>query len=458
MRIAFPMASADNPGAFVTWPGKRNFMRIDYTYLLAALLTLPALSANADEWPQWGGPQQDLVWREPGIVDSLPAGTLPRRWSTPIGEGYSGPAVAGGMVFVTDRVHGQARDGVERVHALNANTGEILWTHSYPCEYTISYPAGPRATPVYDDGRLYTVGAVGDFFCFDAKTGAVQWSKKFTTDYGTELPTWGMAAAPIIDGEQLIALAGGPNALVVSLDKKSGRENWRALHDPIIGYCPPVIFDFAGKRQLIQYHPQGVSSLDPETGKLNWEYPLQIQAGLTIATPRKLGNELLVTAFYNGSVLLDVAPDASGAKLVWRGKSNSERDTDGLHGLMCTPWYDKDCIYGVCSYGQLRCIDSRNGRRIWETFEATGEGRWWNAFLVRYEPVPNRFFIHNEQGELIIADLTKEGYREISRSLLVEPTRPVQRRMTIWSHPAFAHQSVFARNDKEIVRVNLAKE
>jgi outer membrane protein assembly factor BamB len=109
----------------------------------------------------------------------------------------------------------------------------------------------------------------------------------------------------------------------------------------------------------------------------------------------------------------------------------------------------------VCSYGQLRGLDASNGKRLWETRAATGEGRWWNAFLIPHE---DRFFIHNEQGELIIARLSPAGYKELSRAKLVEPTRKVGERMTIWSHPAFAMQSVFARNDKELVRVSLAEE
>ncbi|HBL44877.1 MAG TPA: pyrrolo-quinoline quinone, partial [Planctomycetaceae bacterium] len=87
--------------------------------------------------------------------------------------------------------------------------------------------------------------------------------------------------------------------------------------------------------------------------------------------------------------------------------------------------------------------------------QATGKGRWWNAFIIPHE---DRYFLHNEQGDLIIANLTPAGYEELSRAKLIEPTRPVQRRMTIWSHPAFAMKSVFARNDKEIIRVDLSAE
>ncbi len=119
--------------------------------------------------------------------------------------------------------------------------------------------------------------------------------------------------------------------------------------------------------------------------------------------------------------------------------------------------FDGKYIYGVCSYGQLRCLDASDGKRLWETFAATGHGRWWNAFIIPHE---DKYFLHNEQGDLIIARLAPDGYHEISRAKLIEPTRKgdAPRRTTIWSHPAFAMKSVFARNDKEIVRVSLAAD
>jgi outer membrane protein assembly factor BamB len=120
---------------------------------------------------------------------------------------------------------------------------------------------------------------------------------------------------------------------------------------------------------------------------------------------------------------------------------------------MSTPIFTRRHIYGVGSYGQLRCLDASNGKRVWETLAATGRGRWWNAFLVTHQ---DRQFIHNEQGDLIIANLSPGGYKELSRTRLIEPTRPVRRRKVVWSHPAFALKCIFARNDKEIVCVSLA--
>tara|TARA_R110002111_G_scaffold117466_2_gene179458 strand:+ start:22400 stop:23710 length:1311 start_codon:yes stop_codon:yes gene_type:complete len=425
------------------------------TILCASLISQIGFS---DDWPQWGGPQQDLVWRETEIVKTLPtSGLLPRVWSAPLGEGYSGPAVAEvnsrWCVYVTDRIFKQ-RVGYERVLCLDAETGKQIWIYEYPVEYSVSYPAGPRSTPVINDGRVYTLGAQGHLFCFDAENGKVIWQKNFVEDFGTKLPTWGSVASPLVDGNQLIALVGGTqNSLVVSFDKTTGKELWRSLEDSAVGYAPPVIFTFGGKRELIVWHPSAVSALDPKTGKLIWEVPHGVRYGLSIATPRQVGNRLFVASFYNGPRMIEVSDDGSQAKIVWSGNSDSEINTDGLHPIMMTPIFNGTHIYGVCSYGQLRCLDANNGRRLWETEKATGKGRWWNAFIIPHE---DRYFLHNEQGDLIIAHLTPQGYEEISRAKLIEPTRPVQRRMTIWSHPAFAMKSVFARNDKEIVRVDLS--
>ena len=428
--------------------------------LLAGLLCGSAIAAFsgsrtfADDWPQWGGPQRDLVWRESGIVNQLPgSGTLPRTWSTSIGEGYGGPSVADGRVYVMDRLRDEQ---LERVLCLDAETGDIIWKHDYEARYTVSYPAGPRCTPVIDGDRVYVVGAMGHMFCLSVADGSVLWKRNFVDDFGTQLPTWGMVASPLIDGDQVITLVGGSdNSLVVSFEKTSGKELWRALQDTGVGYAPPVIFEFGGRQQLIVWHPEAVSSLDPATGKPIWELPYPVRAGLSIATPRKFGNLLFVASFYNGPRMIEVSGDGSSARIVWSGNSDSEIRTDGVHPIMCTPWFDGKNIYSVCSYGQLRCLDASNGNRLWETFESTGQGRWWNAFIV---PQGDRFFIHNEQGDLIIASLSPAGYEETSRAKLIEPTRPVQRRMTIWSHPAFAMKSVFARNDKEIIRVNLAAD
>ncbi len=247
-----------------------------------------------------------------------------------------------------------------------------MWTHEWPADYAgldLHFATGPRATPTVDGERVYVLGAMGTLLCLEAATGEIAWRQDFVAAYGTEVPTWGMAGAPLVDGERQIAPAGGKDgAEVVAFDKLTGREVWRALEpDPEPGYAQPVIFEAGGTRQLIVWHPEAVVSLAPDTGKVHWRQPFKIGLGMTVATPVSDGSRLLVSSFFNGSMMLSLDGSRPAAKPLWRGKSSSEIDTDGLHALMSTPVIDGDEVYGVGSYGQLRALDAGTGKRLWES-------------------------------------------------------------------------------------------
>jgi len=217
------------------------------------------------------------------------------------------------------------------------------------------------------------------------------------------------------------------------------------------GYSSPAIIDAAGKRQLIILDPEAVSSLNPQTGQVYWSVPFTARMGLSVATPRKLGDLLFVTSFYNGAMALRLDSAQPAAKVVWRTEKAGERDTTHLNAIICTPFLEDGYIYGVCSYGQLRCLKAATGERVWETFQATTAGgpvRWANAFLVKNG---SRFFIFNEKGDLIIARLSPSGYEEISRTHLLEPTNKDCGRLVVWTHPAFANRCCYARNDRELI-------
>jgi outer membrane protein assembly factor BamB len=438
---------------------------------LLLVWTVTALRAN--DWPQWLGPQRDGVWRETGILERFTQKGPKVRWRTPISMGYSGPAVAGGRVYITDRTlprGGQNSNdpfgrssiaGKERVLCLDEATGKILWTQEYDCTYEVSYPSGPRTTPIVHEGKVYTLGAMGDLFCLDAGKGKVLWSKNFPRDYAAKVPMWGFSSNPLLDGNKIICLVGGKGGVAAAFDKDTGKELWHALEASEPGYSPPVIYDVGGKRQLIIWHPEAVNSLDPETGKVYWSQKFRVKSGLTAPMPRLMGDLLLVTSFYNGSMMLKLDRDRPAASVLWKGRSNSEQPdkTDGLHSIIPTPFLKDGYIYGVCSYGELRCLKADTGERVWSTLRATGnrdepDERWANAFLIAHG---DRFFLPNEKGDLIIARLTPQGYEEISRAHILEPTNHmVKGRLVVWSHPAFADRCVFARNDREIVCVSLA--
>ena len=438
-----------------------------YLIWVGCFLAIMQPSWLAADWPQWLGPQRDGVWREEGVVarlDKVP----PKRWEKAIGGGYAGPAVAQGRVFVLDRQLTKGRNnpanpfdrgqvpGTERVLCLSEKDGRLLWQKEYDCPYAVSYPAGPRCTPTVDGDRVYTLGAMGHLFCLNVQNGEVIWQRDFQKEFQAKVPVWGFAAHPLVDGNKLICLVGGNRGVVMAFDKHTGKVLWSAIKSPDLGYCPPMIIQAGGARQLIIWHPRALESLNPETGKVHWSEPFRVRAGLTIPTPRLSGDHLFVTSFYNGPLMMQLDSKAPKARVAWRATGRSERVTQQLHAIMCTPFVEDGYIYGVCSYGQFRCLKVSDGSRVWESFKpVTGaSGRWANAFLVKHQ---DRFFIHNEKGELIIAKLNPKGYEEISRVPLIEPTSRAQGRPIVWSHPAFANRSIYLRNDKVIRCYSLAK-
>src|ERR1043166_6966853 len=192
--------------------------------VLVVLALWPGAAPRADGWPQWRGPQRDGVWRETGIVDAIPATGIPVRWRARIGSGYSGPAVAKGRVYVTDR---KTDPEVERVVCFDEAKGNPLWVHAYACPYDdMEYGNGPRITPTVHDGKVYTLGTKGHLFCLDAAKGDVLWKKELEKDFKGRVPRYGVSAAPLLGDDLLIVCAGGePDASVIALNRHTDRKS-----------------------------------------------------------------------------------------------------------------------------------------------------------------------------------------------------------------------------------------
>lgn len=422
-------------------------------------------SARADDWPQWLGPQRDGVWRETGILEKFPKDGPRVRWRVPVAAGYSGPAVAEGKVFLTDHVVAKGAKlpknefqratipGAERVLCFNEADGKLLWQHEYDCTYTISYPLGPRTTPVVHDGKVYTLGAEGNLVCLHTDTGKPVWSHDLKAEYHVKAPLWGFSAHPLLDGKKLICLVRGEGTTVVAFDKDTGKELWRALSAKEPGYCPPMIYEAGGKRQLIVWHGESINSLDPETGKVYWTQPAVTYSGMSISTPRKLGDELFFTAVFNMAMMLRLGADRPSAEVVWKGDTKKT----GMYSVFSTPVFEDGYIYGSTTNGELMCIKAATGERLWTTLAPNNgkKGSSADVFIVKNG---DRYFLATERGDLIIAKLSPKGYEEISRAHLLDVTSKAFGRDVVWSHPAFANRSVYTRNDKELVCVSLASE
>ena len=421
------------------------------TLVLTLLFT--AGISHADDWPQWRGINRDGNWNESGLIDQFESDEIKLKWRIPIGPGYSGPTVSDGRVFITYRI---AEPQQERVLCVSEKTGEELWSYTYPCEYRIGYTAGPRASVTVENNKAYALGAMGHLHCFDADSGKVLWNRDLNTDYKIKMPIWGIAGSPIIHEDTIVLQIGGSDVCVIGLNKYTGKSQWGALKERAC-YAAPVLVNQGGVPVVVCWTGDSVSGVDPKSGKVFWNHPFPpSRMPIGVATPVISGNDLFVTSFYDGSLLLRLGKDKPAIEKVWQQTGLTERETRGIHSIISTPVFEDGFIYGVDSYGELRCLDAKNGERVWEDQTATPRARWSTIHFVKNF---DRYWMFNERGELIIGKLSPDGFKEISRAKLIEPTRDQlnQRNGVCWAHPAFANKHVFARNDKELVCASLAK-
>jgi len=367
-------------------------------------------------------------------------------WRRPVGGGYGGISVARGRAFVMDRQTKPAER--ERIVALDAACGNVLWVHEYPVRYgNLDYGNGPRATPTVLDGRVYTLGAVGHLCCLDAETGRLLWSKDLVGKFGAQAPTWGLAASPIVFEDLLIVHAGLPRGSLTAFDRQSGDERWRALDDPA-GYATPILIQRPWGTQLIAWTPLHVTALDPRTGKLDWEIPYAVNFGVSIAMPVLHENTIVVSGYWEGTKAIRLGPDRSDAELLWEENRN-------LRGLMSQPLARAGFGYLLDKQHGLTCFEIETGKKRWDDdHQATPRARSPQATFVWLLEQDDRALTLNADGELLLVRMTPKAFEELARFKLIPPTE----KSLIWAYPAYAGQHVYARSDEEIVCARLPVE
>jgi outer membrane protein assembly factor BamB len=405
---------------------------------------LCAATAGADDWPQWRGLNRDAVWNETNIIESFPANGLKISWRAPVGTGFSSPVVAQGRVFVTDAKISRAKAN-ERVFCFDAKSGQVLWTHSYPVDYAEwafdpKNPFGPRPTPIVDGSRVFTLGARGHLFCLSTRDGTVIWKKKLENKSKDSAFT----PSPLIESNLLILVLDGlpPGPCVVALDKNSGNEIWKAIDEPAT-MSSPIVVTAAGKRQLIVWTQGAINSLDPLTGKTYWRERYPASTTYAIPTPVSHGDLLLV----NG-VMFKLDHEKPGASVLWPDGRPPSRQTSSDTSA---PMLQGDHLFACNLSGALVCADAKSGRIAWETNHVTKSTSGASIHIVRNG---NSALLFTDNGDLIRAQLVPEGYREISRARLLNPTYPFGGKKS-WTPPAYANGRVFARSDEEVVCASL---
>lgn len=425
----------------------RAFRRIAISTGLVFFLAETA--SRAEDWPQFRGRERDGVWHEKGLLKSFPPGGLKVRWRKPVGWGCSTPVIAHGRVFVSDAALNRPV-AKERMQCFAEETGELLWTHAYE----VSYPewafvhgqgGGPCSTPIAEGERIYFTGSSGEVSCLDAESGGLIWGRNLGKEYTVRVLE--CRASPLIDGNLLIVPAyGKPGAALVALDKADGKELWKAL-DETVASSSPVIVNAGGARQLIFWTGASVTSLNPATGEIFWREPVVTSSNDSISTPVVDGHHLLISG-----LMMELGADKPTARVLWPGRLVGTRH---ILSHTSTPVLQGDHVYSARSSGELVCLEAATGRQVWGAKDVT---TMRNGSSIHLAPCGDFMYLFTDRGDLILARLTPQGYDEISRAHLIEPTTPFAGPKMAWTPPAFANGHVFARNDEEVVCASLAAE
>jgi outer membrane protein assembly factor BamB len=380
-------------------------------------------------------------------MQAFPTEGLPVRWRMPIGYGLSSPVIAEGRVYLADAKLEKPK-ARERLHCFDEKTGKLLWTHAYD----VSYPdwafdptqkPGPNSTPVVKDGKIYTLGMMGDLFCLDAIKGTVIWQKNLMKEYGSKEFT-GTTPSPLIE-DNLLILAPGiqPGACVMAFDKDTGREVWRVLDDHWT-YSSPIVITAGGHRQLIVWTPTAINSLNPATGETWWREEVDTANNYGVAPAVLSGDRLLLSG-----LMFQLDSTKPAATVLW---PENRVPTKVVLSSTSIPIIQGDCVYTGKSSGQLVCLDLQTGKEIWSTDKVTSRG---NGATIHLTPNGDTVLMFTDQGNLIRARLSREGYQELSRVHVIDPTYTFAGRKLIWPPPAYANGHIFVHNDEELICASL---
>ena len=414
--------------------------------LCGFLVLGPGLSistANAQDWPQWRGPGRAGVWSSVRLPRRLNQDAVEKLWSTGVGGGFSGVVVVGDRVLTMDRV-GPAQE--ERVVCLDRKDGSLLWTHSYRAPYgDLDWGKGPRATPAVEGGEVFTVGAVGRVSCLRLADGKPLWSLDLQKRFGGKPPVWGHSASPLVTGDLLYLQAGGQSgATVVALDRRTGRERWRALEDRP-GYSSPIMVKVGSTKQLLVWTADRLVALDPRTGEEIWQAPFRTSSyDVAIISPVFDGSRLFVSGYWDGASAWRLER-GRGPEELWRSRR--------LSCLMSTPLWSGDHLYVLDKRDGLLCIHWPSGKVVWtDEHRLTPKGRNPHAALVwagrdrSGKSAGGLAVALNAVGELVLLNLTPEGFEDRGRVKIIEGGDP-----PLWAHPAFSGQEVYVRSQRELV-------
>jgi outer membrane protein assembly factor BamB len=386
-----------------------------------------AADAVTHDWTAFLGPTHNAMSTETKLGRKLPP---PLVWEFAKGTGYTSPAIAGDRLLFLHRIGNE-----EVLECLHPETGARSWQVRYPTDFEdrYGYNNGPRASPVIDAERAYSVGAQGQLHCLELQTGKVIWKHDLDREYKVPQDFFGRGSTPLVEGSLLIVNVGAPGGpTVVGFDKMTGREVWRAGTEWGAGYASPVPAVVHGQRRVFVFAggeskppTGGLMSIDPASGRVDFAFPWRGRAyeSVNAACPVVFDNKVFISASYRtGGVLLEIQPDFT-YKQLWT--------TQGFALHFNTPIYKDGYLYGFDGRNEpdasLACVEVSSGKVVWrkaaewtEVLEVQGQrerqlvGTYRGSLLA----VDGQFLCLGELGHLLWLDLTPKGYKEVSRAWL----------------------------------------
>ena len=377
------------------------------------------------DWPGFRGPQRDGTLRGVQFAADWDATPPKLVWRRRVGPGWSSFAVIGDRLFTQEQ-----RGDLEAVVCLEAGTGSEIWSHEDKARFwDMVAGAGPRATPTFDQGRIYALGATGLLTALDASTGKLHWSRNIVDDSGAKPPMWGFSSSPLVVDGAVIVYAGGadPKGLL-AYRTDTGEPAWTAATGPI-SYSSPQLINVGGESQVLLLSDRGLLAVHPTTGATAWEYSALAPNIWRAVQPRPIGNsQVLIGSEDLGLVLLDLAKDGKtwSATQHWASKAMRPAYNDFI--------LQDGFLYGFDN-GIFCCTDVETGKRRWKA------GRYGHGQVLLVAD-QRLLVVLSETGEVVLVPATPEKHQELARLQAVQGKT--------WNHPVIAHGHLYVRNDEEM--------
>jgi outer membrane protein assembly factor BamB len=389
--------------------------------VIALFLSTEVAAQVSADWPQWRGPNRDGISKETGLLKQWPEQGPPLIWkATGAGAGYSSLSAANGRLYTMG-----LRGDREFVIAFDVATGKEVWATSHGGAYRDSRGDGPRGTPTFEGGRLYSLGGNGDLSSIDAKTGKIIWSMNVLKKFGGENIGWGISESPLVIGEKLIVNAGGPGASVVALNKKDGTLIWKSQNDKA-GYSSGMPVQIGDTTQVVFFTHNRAVGLDLKDGKLLWDYPRAANNVANVATPVVRGNRVFISSDYGtGAGMVEIKADGKAQEIYFTKDMRNHHSSSILVG---------DHLYGFSS-SVLTAMRFDTGEIAWRD-RSVGKGSLVFA--------DGHLYALSENGVVGLIEASPKGYVEKGRFRIQQDSLPT------WTHPIVVGGRLYLRDQDTI--------